>query len=83
MALERVAVLEEELELSNQEVGAGSVEKGRAMSGWRTKKLIGCILKEAGQWDWIPEKSSGPQRRNSVCSGVLTLVGPEPSRPAI
>lgn len=35
MALERVAVLEEELELSNQEVGAWQ-RRGGARSRWRT-----------------------------------------------
>lgn len=54
MALERVAVLEEELELSNQEVG-GWAEKGWAMSWRRTKKRIGCILKEESQWAWTTE----------------------------
>lgn len=56
MALERVAVLEEELELSNQEVG-GVAEKGRAGSRWRAQELIGCVPMEESQWDWVTERN--------------------------
>lgn len=60
MALERVAVLEEELELSNQEVG-GVAERGGL--GQRTKKLIDCVAKETSRWGGATERNPQGLRR--------------------
>lgn len=69
MALERVAVLEEELELSNQEVGG----RGQEREGWTKEPLSGVEL-----IGWVPNLLGARlgQRANGVglWRGVVGLL---------